>query len=227
VFSLCEWGDNKPWEWGKEIGHLWRTTGDIYPCFDCVVNYGTWNSWGVLQILDMQKPLRQYAGVDHWNDPDMMEVGNGMSVAEDRAHFSLWCMLAAPLIAGNDLRKMSKETVEILTNKEVIAVDQDPLGIEGLMSRKLDDLEVWVKPLSDNSLAVCFLNRGAAPKEIHFDWQENPISDAVSNVSYNFKEDEYSIRDLWLKKELGTTNTPLKAVMGGHEVLMVKLTPKK
>jgi alpha-galactosidase len=227
VFSLCEWGDNKPWEWGKEIGHLWRTTGDIYHCFDCVVNYGTWNSWGVLQILDMQKPLRQYAGVDHWNDPDMMEVGNGMSVAEDRAHFSLWCMLAAPLIAGNDLRKMSKETVEILTNKEVIAVDQDPLGIEGLMSRKLDDLEVWVKPLSDNSLAVCFLNRGAAPKEIHFDWLENPISDAVSNVSYNFKEDEYSIRDLWLKKELGTTNTPLKAVMGGHEVLMVKLTPKK
>jgi len=227
VFSLCEWGDNKPWEWGAEIGHLWRTTGDIYHCFDCVVNYGTWNSWGVLQILDMQKPLRQYAGPDHWNDPDMMEVGNGMSVAEDRAHFSLWCMLAAPLIAGNDIRKMSPETTEILIHQEVIAVDQDPLGIQGLMSRKLGDIEVYVKPLSDNALAVCFLNRSKVPQEVVFDWSKNPISDAVSNVSYDFRKNEYSIRDLWLKKEAGTTGTPLKAVVGGHDVLMLKLTPKK
>jgi len=227
VFSLCEWGDNKPWEWGAEIGHLWRTTGDIYHCFDCVVNYGTWNSWGVLQILDMQKPLRQYAGPDHWNDPDMMEVGNGMSVAEDRAHFSLWCMLAAPLIAGNDIRKMSPETTEILTNQEVIAVNQDPLGIQGLMSRKLGDIEVYVKPLSDNALAVCFLNRLKVPQDVVFDWSKNPISDAVSNVSYDFAKNEYSVRDLWLKKEAGTTGTPLKAVVGGHDVLMLKLTPKK
>ncbi|MBN2274023.1 MAG: glycoside hydrolase family 27 protein [Bacteroidales bacterium] len=226
VFSLCEWGDNKPWEWGKEIGHLWRTTGDIYNCFDCVVNYGTWNSWGVLQILDMNKELRKHAGPEHWNDPDMMEVGNGMSFSEDRAHFSMWCMLAAPLIAGNDLRKMNKETAEILTNKEVIAVDQDPLGIQGLMSRKLDDLEVWAKPLSNGELAVCFLNRSTTPCEINFDWLKNPISDAVSKCSYDFSKNEYSIRDLWLKKEAGTTNTPLKAVVGGHDVFMVKLTPK-
>jgi alpha-galactosidase len=227
VFSLCEWGDNKPWDWGKEIGHLWRTTGDIYNCFDCVVNYGGWNSWGMLQILDMQKELRQHAGPDHWNDPDMMEVGNGMSLSEDRAHFSMWCMLAAPLIAGNDIRKMSRETMEILTNKEVIAVDQDPLGIQGLMSRKLDDLEVWVKPLSNNELAVCFLNRVKAAREINFDWPVNPINDALSNVSYDFKKNEYIIRDLWLKKETGTTVVPLKAVVGGHDVLMLKLTPKK
>jgi alpha-galactosidase len=124
VLSLCEWGNNKPWDWGKNIGHLWRTTGDITNCFDCVVDHGDWKSWGILQILDMQNGLRQYAGPDHWNDPDMMEVGNGMSVAEDRAHFSMWCMLAAPLIAGNDVRKMSPETAGILTNREVIAVDR-------------------------------------------------------------------------------------------------------
>jgi alpha-galactosidase len=120
VFSLCEWGNNKPWEWGKNIGHLWRTTGDITACFDCVVDHGTWKSWGVMQILDMQDGLRIHAGPGHWNDPDMMEVGNGLTVNENRAHFSMWCMLAAPLIAGNDLRNMDKETLEILTNKDVI-----------------------------------------------------------------------------------------------------------
>src|SRR5512133_1497379 len=88
VFSLCEWGNNKPWEWGAKVGHLWRTTGDIAPCFDCEDNHGTWSSWGVMKILDMQKDLRQFAGPGHWNDPDMMEVGNGMKVNEDRAHFS-------------------------------------------------------------------------------------------------------------------------------------------
>ncbi|MCK5076056.1 MAG: glycoside hydrolase family 27 protein, partial [Calditrichia bacterium] len=131
VFSLCEWGNNKPWEWAKDIGHLWRTTGDITACFDCVVDHGTWKSWGVMQILDMQEGLRIYAGPDHWNDPDMMEVGNGMSLSEDRAHFSMWCILAAPLIAGNDLINMSKETIEILTNREVISINQDTLGIQG------------------------------------------------------------------------------------------------
>ncbi len=99
VFSMCEWGTAKPWTWAKDIGHLWRTTGDIYHCFDCEENHGTWSSWGMLQILDMQEGLRKYAGPDHWNDPDMMEVGNGMTLSEDRAHFSMWCMLAAPLMA--------------------------------------------------------------------------------------------------------------------------------
>ena len=97
VFGICEWGDNQPWEWGKTIGHLWRTTGDIAPCFDCEVDHGDWSSWGVLRILDMQEGLRAHAGPGHWNDPDMLEVGNGMSEAEDRAHFSMWAMLAAPL----------------------------------------------------------------------------------------------------------------------------------
>jgi alpha-galactosidase len=225
VLSLCEWGNNKPWDWGKNIGHLWRTTGDITNCFDCVVDHGDWKSWGILQILDMQNGLRQYAGPDHWNDPDMMEVGNGMSVAEDRAHFSMWCMLAAPLIAGNDVRKMSPETAGILTNREVIAVDQDSLGIQGFKYQTIDSVEVWVKPLVKNQFAVCFLNRGKIATGIDFDWMANPIYDELSARSLDAKTTEYKIRDLWLKKEAGTTKKPLKALIGGHDVLMLKLTP--
>jgi alpha-galactosidase len=225
VLSICEWGNNKPWEWGKNVGHLWRTTGDIYSCFDCVIDHGTWKAWGVLQILDMQKGLRRYAGPDHWNDPDMMEVGNGMSVSEDRAHFSLWCILAAPLIAGNDVRKMSPETTGILTNHEVIAVDQDSLGIQGFKYQTMDSVEIWVKPLVQDQFAVCFLNRGKNATEINFDWMANPIYDELSSRTLDTKNTEYRIRDLWMKKETGTTRKPLKAIVGGHDVLMLKLTP--
>ena len=88
-FSMCEWGHSKPWEWASETGHSWRTTGDIYNCFDCVDEHPGWKAFGVLQILDMQNGLRKYAGPGHWNDPDMLEVGNGQTVSEDRAHFSM------------------------------------------------------------------------------------------------------------------------------------------
>ena len=148
VLSICEWGDNQPWEWAEDIGHLWRTTGDIYPCWDCEEDHGDWSSWGVLRILDMQDGLRKYAGPGHWNDPDMMEVGNGMSVAEDRAHFAMWCMLSAPLIAGNDLADMSAETVAILTNEDMIAINQDSLGIQCFKYSSKEGLETWFKPLA-------------------------------------------------------------------------------
>jgi alpha-galactosidase len=225
VLSLCEWGNNKPWDWGKKMGHLWRTTGDIYNCFDCVIDHGDWNSWGVLQILDMQKGLRQYAGPGHWNDPDMMEIGNGMSVSEDRAHFSMWCMLAAPLIAGNDIRKMNPETAGILTNREVISVDQDSLGIQGFKYTTLDSVEVWVKPMVSDQFAVCFLNRGKNAATVNFDWAANPIHDELSARDLDAGKTVYTIRDLWLKKEAGTTRSPLKAKVGGHDVLMLKLKP--
>jgi len=141
VFSVCEWGLNKPWKWAASVGELWRTTDDIYHVFDGVHDFGTWSALGVMRIVDLQKGLRKYAGPGHWNDPDMLEVGNGMTTSEDRTHFSMWCMLAAPLIAGNDLRKMSKTTLDILTNREVIAVDQDSLGIEGFKYADNDSLE--------------------------------------------------------------------------------------
>lgn len=227
VFSLCEWGNNKPWLWGKKIGHLWRTTGDITACFDCVVDHGSWKSWGVMSILDMQEGLRIHAGPDHWNDPDMMEVGNGMSVNEDRAHFTLWCLLAAPLIAGNDLRNMSDETIKILTNAEVIAINQDSLGIQGFKYTAKDSLEIWFKPLSNNEWAICFLNRGPEVKDMTFDWKNHPIVDDFSKRSINFERSTYNIRDLWSKKEIGTTKKPLRLQVGAHDVKLLRLKPGK
>ena len=225
VFSLCEWGNDKPWEWGKDIGHLWRTTGDITNCFDCVVDHGSWKSWGIMYILDMQKGLRTYAGPGHWNDPDMMEVGNGMSVSEDRAHFTMWCMLAAPLIAGNDVRNMTKETIKILTDKEVIAVDQDKLGIQGFKHSSNDSLEIWYKPLADNGWAVCFLNRSKLNKKINYSWNSQIVNDEFSKRAINFKKETFYIRNLWLKKDMGATDKTLKAELPGHDVLLVKLVP--
>lgn len=224
VLSICEWGDNQPWEWAPPIGHLWRTTGDIYNCFDCEYDHGTWSSWGVLQILDMRKDIRKYAGPGHWNDPDMMEVGNGMSVNEDRAHFAMWAMMAAPLIAGNDLRSMSSETIGVLTNKKVIAIDQDSLGIQGFKHIDEDDFEVWVKPLTDGNLAVCFLNRSASPMELDFEWKTQKVVDPDFDFSYEFVNTTYSLLDVWSGKRGVTTKKPLKTTIPGHDVLMYKLT---
>ncbi len=226
VFSLCEWGDNKPWEWGAEVGHLWRTTGDIYDCFDCEEDHGTWSSWGVMKILDMQDGLREFAGPGHWNDPDMMEVGNGgMTTSEDRAHFSMWCMLASPLIAGNDLTNMSKETLEILTNKDAIAVNQDSLGIQGFKLTETDSLETWFKPLDKGDWAVCFLNRSSKTKEIDFDWKTK-VYDEFAKRDLNATETTYEVMDIWTKKKLGKTKKTLKSEVPSHDVLMLRLTKK-
>jgi len=223
VFSLCEWGNNKPWDWGKNVGHLWRTIGDITNCFDCVVDHGTWKSWGVMYILDLQDGLRVHAGPDHWNDPDMMEVGNGMFVNEDRAHFSMWCLLAAPLIAGNDLTNMSKETKEILTNKEVIEINQDSLGIQGFKYSARDSLEIWFKPLIKGDWAICFLNRSNRLQKISFDWKEEMVADSLSGRETNFSSVAYKTRNLWTKKELGTTKKILNDEVPGHDVLLLRL----
>jgi alpha-galactosidase len=224
VFSLCEWGDNKPWEWAAPVGHLWRTTGDIYDCFDCVHDHGTWKSWGVMQILDKQDGLRKYAGPGRWNDPDMMEVGNNLSVGENRAHFGMWAMLAAPLIAGNDLRKMTKETQEILTNREVIAVDQDSLGVQGFRYAVKDSVETWLKPLSGGDWAVAFLNRSRSPRTVEMAWGAEVIGDTLSKQTLDAKANTYRLRDLWLKKDAGTTKKPLKAVVPAHDLLIYRLT---
>jgi len=227
VFSLCEWGTDKPWEWGASVGHLWRTTGDICACFDCVIDHGGWSSWGVLQILDKQEGLRKYAGPGHWNDPDMMEVGNGMSVNEDRAHFSLWCMLAAPLISGNDLRAMSTQTTAILTNRQAIAVNQDPLGIQAYNTFLADSLELFVKPLSGDRFAVCFLNRGMRQTSLSFNWQKNPLNDELSGRKADFTTREYSYMNVWDEKDAGNTKKPLDRIIPGHDVLMLVLSPER
>ncbi len=153
----------------------------------------------------------------------MLEVGNGMTANEDRAHFSMWCMLAAPLISGNDLRHMSKETSEILLNKDVIAVDQDKLGIEGFRYSSDSILEVWFKPLADGDWAMCVLNRSTRPQKVRFEWKDKKVSDDLSKRETRFNTITYKVRDLWTKKELGTTGETLNAELPGHDVLMLRL----
>ncbi len=227
VLSICEWGNDKPWTWGQTVGHLWRTTGDIYNCFDCINDHGSWKSWGVMQILDKQEGLRQYAGPGHWNDPDMLEVGNGgLNATENRAHFSMWAVLAAPLIAGNDLRSMSAETKAVLTNKEVIAVNQDSLGVQGFKYDMRDSVQIWLKPLKGDDWAVCFLNRSTSPKTVLFDWSKEVVNDDVSKRILNTSATVYSLRDLWEKKESGDTKKPVNAKLAGHDVLLYRLTKR-
>jgi alpha-galactosidase len=212
VFSICEWGKSKPWLWAASAGNLWRTTGDIMDKWEDKGEY----SFGMLNILDMQVGLESFAGPGHWNDPDMLEVGNGgMTQNEYQAHFSLWAMLAAPLIAGNDLRSMTPEIASILKNREVIAVDQDRLGRQGRRARKDGDAEVWVKELSGGNRAVVLLNRGTAPKEITTSWIDLGYPEHLSA----------SVRDLWQAKELGKFTGNFKSAVQGHSVIMVTVKP--
>jgi len=224
VLSICEWGNHKPWTWGAKYGHLWRTTGDIVDCWDCELGHGSWASKGILRILDMQidSGIRQYAGPGHWNDPDMMEVGNDLTVSESRAHFSLWCMLAAPLIAGNDLRLMTKETKEILTNKEMIAIDQDSLGVQCFRWFDYRTFQVFAKPLANGELAVCFLNRGETPYNINFDWKDTENIYDGPHV-YEFNKTTYKLRDVWAHKDAGTTAKPFVATLAPHDVIVLRL----
>ena len=212
VLSLCEWGNSKPWLWAKSVGNLWRTTGDIFDCWDCKSE----GAMGWVKILDLQEGLESYAGPGHWNDPDMLEVGNGgMSTTEYRSHFSLWAILAAPLIAGNDIRSMSPEIKEILANNEVIAVDQDSLGMEGRRVRKNGDLEVWAKQMKDGSRAVVLFNRGAADAEITAVWEDIGYTGHLVATA----------RDLWANKGLGTFTDKFSARVPSHGVVMVRVTP--
>lgn len=227
-YSICEWGDNQPWEWAQDIGHSWRATGDIYPCWDCAYNWGSWSSLGVLKILDIRKDLRlrQYAGPGHWNDYDMMEVGNGMTEAEDRSHFSLWAMLNSPLITGNDLRSMSDTTRKILTNKDIIALNQDPRGVEAMRYIDAGDLNVFLKPLANDELALLFLNRGDDVLKYTHDWQFNIVKDDQVGLEINFNDKRFTWRDLW-KGGKGNTDKPLKLEIPPHDVVVLRLTPAK
>ena len=223
VFSICEWGDNQPWKWAKDIGHLWRVTGDIINCWDCEVGHGTWSSSGIWKIINMRKDIRKVAGPGHWNDFDMMEVGNGMTDAEDRSHFAMWSMLASPLIMGNDLRKASKETVKTLTNKEVIAVNQDKLGIQGFRFSNENDIETWIKPLANNKWAMVFVNMKETTINLDFDWNKHEIGDNLNNRNLDTKNSIFKIRDLFKHENLGTTANNLNTAIGPHDVLMITL----
>ena len=152
VYSLCQYGWDAPWEWAPALGgNLWRTTGDVQ------ANWGS-----IYNIINQQAGLAKYAGPGHWNDPDMLEVGNGrLTLAENRSHFSMWSMLAAPLLAGNDLPNMKPEIKAILTNSDVIAIDQDKLGHQGTHVYSDGEIDVWSRPLSGGAMAVAVLNAGS------------------------------------------------------------------
>lgn len=223
VFSICEWGDNQPWLWGEKYGHLWRVTGDIINCWDCEIGHGSWSSWGIWKIINMREKIRQYAGPGHWNDYDMMEVGNGMTAAEDRTHFAMWSLLASPLIMGNDVRNMDKETLKTLSNKEVIAVNQDPLGIQGLRFSNENNLEVWIKPLKNDAWAIAFVNMTEQTKHLNFDWLKHSIGDDLNQRFIDFRNNTYNIRDLYHHKNIGNTKTNLETTIEPHDVLFIKL----
>jgi alpha-galactosidase len=213
VFSLCEWGNTKPWLWAEEVGHLWRTTGDITDCYGCQDVY----AMGWKYILKSQNGLEKYAGPDHWNDPDMLEVGTpGLTLAESRAHFTLWCILAAPLMAGNDVRNMSDDIRKILTHKEVIAIDQDPLGKQGYQFMEHPGKEIWVKELSNSNWAVCFFNNSEEKVQIRVHWPH-----------LSFLQGNYDVRDVWQGKSLGTTAKDFIGDLPARDVILFKLSPVK
>ncbi len=217
VFSICEWGVSKPWTWAPEVGNLWRTTFDIRPCWDCgkqTHSNGVQveNFIGFTKILDRQVGLEVSAGPGHWNDPDMLEVGNGeLTFEENKAHFSLWCILAAPLMLGNDVRDMTPETLAILTNKRVIAVNQDPLGRQGRKVRDDGDFEVWSKELHDGTRAVVLFNRSRQDAEISFRWAEIGIPQRLT----------MTVTDLWDTAKSEECTGSYSSVVPAHGVVMV------
>ena len=216
VFSLCEWGTSKPWEWAGEVGNLWRTTGDISD---------NWNS--MINIFTQQKDLARYAGPGKWNDPDMLEVGNGgMTTEEYKTHFSLWCMLASPLLAGNDLQNMTPETKSILLNKEVIAVNQDTLGRQANCWRDNGDYQIWVKPLANQGKAVCLLNKSDEKKTVLVDFALLAQSRGGRNGAAPMKLENYTVRDLWDHKEVTLKETSVYVDLLPHTVKVYRFTRK-
>jgi alpha-galactosidase len=204
VFSLCQYGMDRVWGWGPSVGgNLWRTTGDISDNYDRMAYLG----FG-------QNGLERFAAPGHWNDPDMLEVGNGkMNREEYRTHMSLWCLLAAPLLAGNDLSKMSAETLDILTNPEVVAVDQDRLGVQGRRVAQEGQLEVWVKPLADGSKAVGLFNRGESPMPLTAYFRDVGVGDTAA------------VRDLWQKRDLGVFHSSFAVPVPSHGVVLIRVKP--
>ncbi|SEG17448.1 alpha-galactosidase [Nonomuraea solani] len=206
VYSICEWGANKPWEWAGALGHYWRTTGDIA------------DRWGsMVAIVDQQAGLERFSGPNAWNDPDMLEVGNGgMTEVEYRSHISLWALLNAPLIAGNDLRTMSAATKEMLTNPEVIAIDQDWAGVQGHKISDRGDLEVWAKPLSRGGAAVVLFNRGPVGAEV-----------ATTATDLGLKSwTGYRMRDVWTNADTHTRDQVRASVPAhGSRMFVVKPGP--
>jgi alpha-galactosidase len=208
VYSFCQYGWDSVWEWGPAIGaNLWRTTGDIQP---------NWNS--MYTILSQQEGLQSYAGPGHWNDPDMLEVGNGrLTLAENRTHFSMWAMVAAPLLAGNDLPNMKPEIKDILTKKEVIAIDQDKLGKQGGRVYSEGEVDVWERDLSGGAKAIAVLNAGSDRLSTH------PFHLSLAKLDLHGAQKG---KNLWTGQDVTLTdNMPIE--IPSHDILLVRIEQPK
>ncbi|GAA2251498.1 hypothetical protein GCM10010430_38200 [Kitasatospora cystarginea] len=205
VYSLCNWGEESVASWGGSVGNLWRTTGDID------ASYGR-----MLSIVHQNMPLAASAKPGAWNDPDMLEVGNGMTPTEDRTEFSLWAEMAAPLIAGTDLRTASPATLAIYGNREVIAVDQDQLGRQGVPVSTTGGLDVLAKPLADGSVAVTLFNENTAPAV---------MSTTAAAIGLP-RAKGYTLRDLWAHRTTETAGT-ISANVPGHGTVMYRVAPTR
>ncbi|KAG9599356.1 hypothetical protein KCV01_g8349, partial [Aureobasidium melanogenum] len=206
-FSVCEWGENKPWLWAGKApvdAQSWRTTGDITDTYA-----------SMLKIFKQNVVLDRYASLGHWNDPDMLEVGNGgMTDVEYRSHFSLWAIMASPLLIGTDLRTIKPDALQILLNKDVIAIDQDPLGVQGKQVRDAGGIHVIVKPLKDGGHAVAVFNEGNAAKDI-----------AVTPKEIGLKAGgSYTLRDLWAHTETKGDGS-IKTKLEPHATVMYRISP--
>ena len=219
MYSICEWGRNKPWRWGAQAGNLWRTTPDIKPIWASVIG-----------IYEVNVRLYKYSGPGAWNDPDMLEVGNGkLTYEENKSHFTLWCMMAAPLILGNDIRKLIKpdgtadennKTLQIVTNKDLIDIDRDPLGVQCRRFKTNLISDVLLKPLANGDTAVCFFNKTDLPTAVKVSLSQ------VVNQNYITmqKADEYKYTDLWTKEEK-ITKDEIACEVAPHGVAVFRVKP--
>lgn len=217
VYSICEWGRNFSWHWGAKAGNLWRTTPDIF---------ATWFS--IMSIYEHTIKLGKYAGPGGWNDPDMLEVGNGkLTKEENKAHFTLWCMMSAPLVLGNDIRKFMNadgtvntddSTLKIVTNRDLIAIDQDRMGFPAKRIKRGLRADILAKPLANGDIAVCFINKCKMQKSFYFDIH-SLAQDDIFRVNTN---DRYNIRELWMGEE--QEGTTIKTALGGHACRVYRIS---
>lgn len=219
VFSICEWGTAKPWEWGRKAGNMWRTTHDILP---------NWVS--IMALYNMTVDKYKYSVAGGWNDPDMLEVGNGkLTEEENKAHFSLWCMMASPLMLGNDIRKFvdgsdnaveGNPTLKIVTNRQLIAIDQDPLGKSAMRIKKSASLDILARPLANGDAAVCFLNKSNSMKTVNYDLSSLNQYDYLDlNNAKSFE-----IHDLW--EDSRNSGAEVSATIAKHGVKVYRIKPQ-
>ena len=225
LFSLCEWGPRSPWLWGRQAGgNMWRISFDVGDFWDSPHN--AYSCIGILAAIDASANHEKHAGPGGWNDPDMLVVGlgntgnvagGGCNSAEYQTQMSLWCILAAPLMIGCDIRNMTDDTKRILTNPEVIAIDQDKLGKQGHRVARTASTDVWKKNLAGGSLAVALLNRDDHEMTITGNWKDLKLKDGAN----------YAVRDLWAHADLGNFTGSYSAKVGPHATAIVKLSPVK